>query len=532
MAISLIINGVSYAYPQTGNENWGDPATNWALAVSTGLLQKAGGSFTITSEVDFGTNFGLKSLYYKTESLNIALSGQLRLAQLDTITWRNITNSGDLSLSLSALNVLQFNGRDLTDASSTQVLTNKTFDDSTTLFQNTADSTKKLSFSLSGLSTATTRILSIPNATDTIAVLALAQTLTNKTIIAPLGIIKADVGLANVDNTSDVTKNAAVATLTNKTIITPLGLVKNDVGLGNVDNTSDATKNTAIATLANKSFSNELTITDIVTPSNPPGGSFKLYPKTDGFYQLDPTGTETKFATASSLLSISTKSGNYSLTVSDDIILANVAGGAFTLSLPSPIGISGKVFRIKKIDTTLNQVLISGMIDGWTNPQIGLTNNELEIASNGTNWYFLKYPNISIIYQANVQSVSNGGVIDFNTKLIDTQNAVNRSAGWKFIVPVSGLYSISANILLDPNTSYVSSQLGILDIAKNGFTVTQGYFVIQNAGTQSVALSASTLVQAVASDIINFILYTPDHLTQNLNGNAPNNSVSINRISL
>jgi hypothetical protein len=48
-------------------------------------------------------------------------------------------------------------------------------------------------------------------------------TLTNKTLTSPVintptGIVKADVGLGNVDNTSDATKNSATATLTNKTI--------------------------------------------------------------------------------------------------------------------------------------------------------------------------------------------------------------------------------------------------------------------------------------------------------------------------
>lgn len=70
---------------------------------------------------------------------------------------------------------------------------------------------------------------------------------------------KTDVGLANVDNTSDATKNAASVTLTNKTLTSPVinsptGLVRADVGLGNVDNTSDATKNAASATLTNKTL--------------------------------------------------------------------------------------------------------------------------------------------------------------------------------------------------------------------------------------------------------------------------------------
>lgn len=71
--------------------------------------------------------------------------------------------------------------------------------------------------------------------------------------------VKADVGLSNVDNTSDATKNTATATLTNKTLTAPVinsptGLVKADVGLSNVDNTSDATKNAATATLTNKTL--------------------------------------------------------------------------------------------------------------------------------------------------------------------------------------------------------------------------------------------------------------------------------------
>jgi hypothetical protein len=72
-------------------------------------------------------------------------------------------------------------------------------------------------------------------------------------------VTKSHVGLSNVDNTSDATKNAAAATLTNKTLTSPVinsptGLVKADVGLGNVDNTSDATKNAASATLTNKTI--------------------------------------------------------------------------------------------------------------------------------------------------------------------------------------------------------------------------------------------------------------------------------------
>lgn len=110
------------------------------------------------------------------------------------------------------------------------------------------------------------------------------QTLTNKTLTSPVintptGITKADVGLGNVDNTSDATKDAAVATLTNKTLTSPVinsptGIVKGDVGLGNVDNTSDATKNSATATLSNKQVQFSVSTDSTVTGSNATASAF------------------------------------------------------------------------------------------------------------------------------------------------------------------------------------------------------------------------------------------------------------------
>lgn len=92
---------------------------------------------------------------------------------------------------------------------------------------------------------------------------------TSPNITAPTGITKGDVGLGNVDNTSDAIKDAAVATLTNKTLTSPVinsptGIIKADVGLGSVDNTSDSTKNAATVSLTNKTIDADLnTITNI-----------------------------------------------------------------------------------------------------------------------------------------------------------------------------------------------------------------------------------------------------------------------------
>jgi hypothetical protein len=78
------------------------------------------------------------------------------------------------------------------------------------------------------------------------------QTLTNKTITTPAGLVKSDVGLGNVDNTSDASKPVSTAQqtaldlkadLANPTFTgTVAGITKTHVGLGNVDNTADASK--------------------------------------------------------------------------------------------------------------------------------------------------------------------------------------------------------------------------------------------------------------------------------------------------
>jgi hypothetical protein len=59
-----------------------------------------------------------------------------------------------------------------------QALTNKTLQDSTTYFVDETDATKRLQFQISGITTATTRTLTVPDVSDTIAVTGTSQTFT------------------------------------------------------------------------------------------------------------------------------------------------------------------------------------------------------------------------------------------------------------------------------------------------------------------------------------------------------------------
>lgn len=82
----------------------------------------------------------------------------------------------------------------------TQTLTNKSLSDSTTYIIDNLDTSKKAQFQASGITTATTRTYTLPNADTTVVGTDTTQTLTNKTITTPLGITATDVGLSNVTN--------------------------------------------------------------------------------------------------------------------------------------------------------------------------------------------------------------------------------------------------------------------------------------------------------------------------------------------
>lgn len=126
MATSLVINGVSYPYPDTADQSWGTAASAWAAAVTTGMLQKAGGTFALTADVNFGTNFGVLSKYFTSQTSNSAASGVVRLANADGIGFRNVGNTADILLQPDADGILKYNSIDLVNLSATQTLTNKT----------------------------------------------------------------------------------------------------------------------------------------------------------------------------------------------------------------------------------------------------------------------------------------------------------------------------------------------------------------------------------------------------------------------
>lgn len=142
-------------------------------------------------------------------------------------------SSGVLTLTTGDLRVTTAgtNSASVVTVGGTQTLTNKTLTsptitsptltvrDNAFTIQDEADNTKQLQLQLSGITTATTRTLTVPNTSDTLAVLALAQTLTNKTLALGSNTISGTTAQFNTALTdNDFATLAGSETLTNKTV--------------------------------------------------------------------------------------------------------------------------------------------------------------------------------------------------------------------------------------------------------------------------------------------------------------------------
>src|SRR6476469_8742446 len=115
MSTSVSLNGTTYTIPRTGDDSWSATGgvDDYLVAIATGVLTKAGGTFTLTAEVNTGATYGFKTAYYKSQGTNPATAGVLRLANAESVKWRNQANNADLDLTVNASNALQFGGTSL-----------------------------------------------------------------------------------------------------------------------------------------------------------------------------------------------------------------------------------------------------------------------------------------------------------------------------------------------------------------------------------------------------------------------------------
>ena len=84
------------------------------------------------------------------------------------------------------------------------------------------------------------------------------------------------------------------------------------------------------------------------------------------------------------------KTAGYTVTGVNYTVAANASTGALSITLPTSVGITGKVYVIKKMDSTANVVTVattsSQTIDGATTRALSLQYDAISVQSDGANW--------------------------------------------------------------------------------------------------------------------------------------------------
>lgn len=102
------------AYQDTGYAQGTGNLSSYLIALATGSLTLSGGTFTLTADVDFGANFGLKTIYYKSRAATPATTGILRVGNAEVaVASRNAAGDGNLTLTFNASNQLAYDGGDI-----------------------------------------------------------------------------------------------------------------------------------------------------------------------------------------------------------------------------------------------------------------------------------------------------------------------------------------------------------------------------------------------------------------------------------
>lgn len=269
-----------------------------------------------------------------------------------------------------------------------QTLLNKSLSDSTTYVVDDLDGTKKLQFQCSGITTGTTRTLTIPDVSGTIALVSDKLSVFAATTSAELaGVI------------SDETGSGLLVFATSPVLTTPNIGVATATSVNKITITAPATG--ATLTLAEGSSlvtsgANSITLTST-------GATNVTLPTTGTLITLAGSETLTNKTLTTPILTTPdvngiivayvAKSGAYTAVATDEVINCDGTGGVFSITLPTAVGIAGTRYTIRKSDGGGNAITIdpSGAetINGSATVALSAQYNYRTVVSDGTNWIVL-----------------------------------------------------------------------------------------------------------------------------------------------
>lgn len=417
-SVSVTVNGISYTIPQTNERGWGTAVTSWIQAISSNTLQPVGGSFTLSSEVDFGALYGFKTAYLKSRSSNIATAGFFRLSNTDSVGFRNAGNTADLLLGVNGSDQLVFNSSVMLTASVAATLTNKTIDASLNTISNITEAMISSSYSRTKIATSNANYVLI---NDGLGVMSGEAQLAKSR-----GGTGADNSSVTFPTSGTIPTLAGVGTFSNKTFSGNTIFNASIIGSSFNDTTTTGAAQTLSAGTTTLVTVSNASLTSIAGIAGPVANQFFVLVNntgaavtvlnnsasaTAGLRIITGSGSDITLASTSSLwlyyspvssawqivggsgsggsANVTTQTGtSYSILNTDGLVIANPSATA-TFTLPTAVGLTGKSITVKNISIQLVKILTTGgqTIDGLSQKTLVNQYDSLNFISNGSNWF-------------------------------------------------------------------------------------------------------------------------------------------------
>lgn len=496
--------GTTYTIPSTGETDWSGPTKvdGFLTSVASNALSKNGGNFTLTADVNFGASFGLLAPYFSARS-NAATSGFLRMDNGGSISWRNAANSANLPLSVNSSNELVFNGTTLVNSSGILPVASggtglASYTAGDTLYASGSTTLSKLAIGSSGL-------VMVANTSAPVW-----QKITDAQVQDDAAISRAKLASGSADH---VVINSAAGAVTSEA---QLAVSRGGTNISSYT-TGDITYASGATTLSKLGI----------------GSAGQV---------LKVSGGLPSWGAAGAALAVSSKTSGYTLTGNDDLILASSSGGSLTLTLPSAAANSGKVFHVKKTDSSSNLVNISTVgidkLDGINTTKMGSQYDSISFVSDGsTEWSSLSNDVKAIArYETNsgqaVAAASGVVILDFDDNIIDTTSSVTTGASWKFTAPSNGIYRVSAILRMLGGTGWDTGDNAQLWLYKNNsvYSLLDHYVTFASSSADlDPAVSGSDTISLAAGEYIDVRLDVSG-IDITLEPTATYNHISIEKI--
>jgi len=258
-----------------------------------------------------------------------ATSASMR-AELDLIS-AGFDKMPTLSGNANLFVVINSTGTGLTQ---TSTLPSATFTDTLFTIQDDGDNTRKFQFNASTVTPGATRIYSVPDANTTLVGTDTTQTLTNKTLTAPVISSIVNTGSLSLPTSTDtLVGRATTDTLTNKTLTSPV--------IATIVNTGTLTLPTSTDTLVGRATTDTLTnktLTSPVIATIVNTGTLTLPTSTDTLVGRATTDTLTNKTLTSPVIGTIVNTGTLTLPTSTDTLVGRATTDTLTnKTLTSPV---------------------------------------------------------------------------------------------------------------------------------------------------------------------------------------------------